>query len=147
MSGSGETPPIVDAAKIRFAGVERYDLSTALVLETKPFLSGSLNRVNFKRKDGSDKTVYAWVPELDSKTGKSRGSVEFFANLNELIPFVSMKATTRKDNILLRMQPVDLISGLIAILMTATMIFIVVDQVLSRIPIKPRVYACRPLRA
>jgi hypothetical protein len=120
---------VLDAVKNRFAAVDRYDLTTTFVVETKPFLLGSLNRVDFKRKDGSDKTVYAWAPELDNRTGKLRGNIEIFDNTDQLIPFVS-RAPGRSLNIFEKIGPVDIISGLIAILMTITMIFIVTHQII-----------------
>jgi hypothetical protein len=50
---------VLNAVKNRFAGVARYDVATSLVIETKPFLLGAINRVDFKRRDGPTKTVYA----------------------------------------------------------------------------------------
>jgi hypothetical protein len=127
----------LDAVTNRFAGVDRFDLSKAFVVETKPFLLGSLNRVDFKRKDGSDKTVYAWVPELDGKTGKLRGNVEIFENTDQLIPFVSRTPSVQGNKALgdfiSKLGLVDVVSGLIAIIMTFTMVFIVVYQIIHGI--------------
>jgi hypothetical protein len=64
---------VLDAIRNRFAGIDRYDLASAFVVETKPFLLVSINRVDFKRKDGSTKTVYTWFPEIDNKTNKLKG--------------------------------------------------------------------------
>jgi hypothetical protein len=86
---------VLEAIGNRFADVDRYDLATARVIETKPFLLGSLSRVDFKRKDGSSKTVYAWAPELDAKSGRLRGGIEIFDNTDQLIPFVSRAPTTK----------------------------------------------------
>ena len=81
---------ILEAVSNRFADVDRYNLTTARVVETKPFLLGSLSRVDFKRKDGSSKTVYAWAPESDAKSGgRLLGGIEIFDNTDQLIPFVS----------------------------------------------------------
>jgi hypothetical protein len=121
---------VLEAVNNRFADVDRYDVATARVVETKPFLLGSLNRVDFKRKDGSAKTVYAWAPELDPKSGRLRGGIEIFDNTDQLIPFVSRAPTADKASFLLRMTPVDIISGVIAVLMTITAIFVVVHQVI-----------------
>jgi hypothetical protein len=101
---------VLEAVNNRFADIDRYDLSTARIVETKPFLLGSLNRVDFKRTDGSIKTVHAWAPELDSKSGRLRGGIEIFDNTDQLIPFVaraptdtkgalSLKDSTRRHNI------------------------------------------------
>lgn len=112
----------------RFAEIDRYDVATARIVETKPFLLGSLNRVDFKRKDGTTKTVYGWTPELDPKSGRLRGGIEIFDNTDQLIPFVS-RAPTADKGFLSRIAPVDIVSGLIAVLMTFTAIFVVVHQV------------------
>jgi hypothetical protein len=123
---------VLNAVKNRFAGVARYDVATSLVIETKPFLLGAINRVDFKRRDGSTKTVYAWAPELD-RTGKPKGAFEFFTSLDELIPFVSRTPTGKslRENFLSKLQPVDIVSGLIAIFMTFTMIFIIIHQIIA----------------
>ncbi len=84
---------VLEAVNNRFATVDRYDLTTARVVETKPFLLGSLSRVDFRRKDNSTKTVYAWTPEPDAKTGRPRGGIEVFDNTDQLIPFVSRPPT------------------------------------------------------
>jgi hypothetical protein len=68
---------VLEAVNNRYSGVDRYDLTTVRVVEVKPFLSGSLNRVDFKRKDGSEKTIYVWVPELDVKSGRLRGASRY----------------------------------------------------------------------
>jgi len=85
---------VLEAVNNRFAGVERFDLTTSRIVETKPFLLGTISRVNFKRRDGSDKTVYAYVPELDARSGKLRGGIELFENSDQLIPLVSIASTT-----------------------------------------------------
>jgi len=123
---------VLNAVRNRFAGVARYDLASAFVLETKPFLLGTINRVDFKRTDGSTKTVYAWVPELD-RSAKPRGPIEFFTSLDELIPFVSRTRTgmSAREYFLSKIQPVDIVSGLIAILMTLSMVAIIFHQVTS----------------
>jgi hypothetical protein len=121
---------VLEALNNRFANVQRYDLTTARVVETKPFLLGSINRVDFNRKDGSSKTIYAWVPELDPKSGRLRGGIEIFDKTDQLIPFVSRAPTAERENFLAKIAPVDVISGLIAILMTLTMIFVVTHQVI-----------------
>src|SRR5437868_746135 len=120
---------VLEAVNNRFADIDRYDVTTARIVETKPFLLGSLNRVDFKRKDGSIKTVHAWAPELDAKSGRLRGGIEIFDNTDQLIPFVARAPTDIKDTFLSRIAPVDIISGIIAILMTLTAIFVVIHQV------------------
>jgi hypothetical protein len=88
----------LEAVSNRYADVDRYDLATARVVETKPFLLGSLSRVDFKRKDGSGKTVYGWAPELDKKSGRLRGGIEIFENTDQLIPFVSRAPTIKSHD-------------------------------------------------
>jgi len=121
---------VLEAVNNRFADVDRYDVATARVVESKPFLLGSLNRVDFKRNDGSIKTVHAWVPELDPISGRLRGGIEIFDNVDQLIPFVSRAPTAERGNLLTKIAPVDIISGSIAILMTLTTIFVVIHQVI-----------------
>jgi hypothetical protein len=118
---------ILEAIKNRLGGVPRYQLDTARIFETRPFLLGSISRVNFKRQDGSEKTIYTWVPEMDPKTGRATGTIETFNNLDELIPFVS-RAPDRKNGFLSIISPVDIIAGLIAILMTITLVFIAIHN-------------------
>ena len=96
---ANENQYILEAVGNRFADVDRYDLTTARIVETKPFLLGSLSRVDFKRKDGSSKTIYAWAPEVDSKSGRLRGGIEIFDSTDQLIPFVSRAPTTRAYDI------------------------------------------------
>lgn len=134
---------IFTAIRTRFAGVDRYDLTNLLIIESKSFLWGSMNRVKIKRKDGSDKTVYVWEPESDKKTGKPTGNYEFFEDIDDLIPFVSFSqpaiadraAKIAEGRFLSKVSPVDIISGAIAILMTFTMIFIIIHQAISNTPL------------
>jgi hypothetical protein len=121
---------VLEAVNNRYSGVDRYDLTKVRVVEAKPFLSGLINRVDFKRKDGSEKTVYVWVPELDPKSGRLRGGIEIFDDTNQLIPFVSRAPIAEKSSFLSKIGPVDVISGAIAVLMTLTMIFVVAHQVI-----------------
>jgi len=119
---------VLDEIRRAFAGVPRYDLGTARVVETNPFLVGSLNTVVFKRTDGSEKTVYAWAPELDKETGKLRGDIRAFADTDKLIAFVSAAKIGPLERFFSGIGFGDAVSGLIAILMTLAVIFTVYIQ-------------------
>jgi hypothetical protein len=88
-----EKQQILDVVKSRFANVDRYDLPTARVVETIPSSLGSLNRVDLKRKNGSNKTVYVLVPGYDKSTGMRQGTIEVFDRAERLIPILSKTAT------------------------------------------------------
>jgi hypothetical protein len=129
MAVSDDEQFILGAIKTRFAGVARYKLDTARILETKSFLLGSISRVQFNRQDNTQKTIYVWSPGTDASTGKLRGDIEIFLDMNQLIPFVS-RARGKEESLLSKIGPVDIVSGLIAVLMTVALIFVVFHQVI-----------------
>jgi hypothetical protein len=129
MAMSDEKQFVLDTIKTRFAEVVRYKLDTARIVETKSFLLGSIRRVDFNRQDNSQKTIYAWSPGIDAETGKPIGDIEILLNMDQLISFVS-RAPGREESFFSKLAPVDIVSGLIAVLMTIALIFVVVHQVI-----------------
>jgi hypothetical protein len=66
---------------------------------------------------------------------KASGGIEIFDDTNQLIPFVSRAPIADKSNFLSKLGPVDVISGLIAVLMTLTLIFVVAHQVIYQVTV------------
>jgi hypothetical protein len=136
-----EESPVKMAVEKRFSDPNRYKANDARVVEVKPFLWGKINQIRFPRTNGPEKTIYVWEPEPTKKTGDLMEGLEIFENEEDIVSFVSLYQShimakagdLARHNLISKFGPVDLVSGIIAILLTGTIIFILVFQLLSKI--------------
>jgi hypothetical protein len=134
-----EETPIISAVEKRFSDVTRYTANNARVVEVKPFLWGKIHQVRFPRTNASEKTVYVWEPEANASGGAITEGISIFENQEEIVSFVSLyqpRLVSRigeiaRRNLLAKFTPVDLMSGIIGILLTITIIFIVAIQLFN----------------
>jgi hypothetical protein len=101
-----------------------------------------MHLVRFKRKDGSLKTVYAWEGERDRKTGALSESIQIFEDIDDVVSFVSLSRSDisshanklARESFLAKISLVDMVSGIIAILLTTAIIFVTVYQARENVP-------------
>jgi hypothetical protein len=136
---------IQSAVKQRFSDRVRYRPDEARTVDVKPFLWGKIHQIRFPRVQGAEKTVFAWEPERDALQGEAqRENIVIFEDQSEIVSFVSMyqpqiiakAGKIARHNFLAKFTPVDLISGIIAVLLMLTIIFVIVFQLLANKDVK-----------
>jgi hypothetical protein len=134
-----EESPVTMTVKTRFADPGRYKVSDARVVEVKSFLWGKIHQVRFPRANGSEKTVYVWEPEVSTKAGDITEGLSILEDEEAIVSFVSLyqpqiiakAGELAKRSLISKFGPVELVSEIIALLLTGTIIVIIIFQLTS----------------